>query len=222
MTPDYKIHYYNEDKEPKIDWAIVGAAAIIIIGMIVALCSCYTQKHAQKQLNKAHDTYPALTAQDLSTWYPPTAPTVIQGKTITKTVIKIDSAKAKALNIKIDSLFSIIGFQDTLIKSTPNIDSLRKSITDEVLRGCGTFDETDSVIQHDTTNIIPSTTLVQTAFLLADTSSKHDAIIALTVQRDNYKSDFDKSRLWLIILLVALGLFGAYKLMKLIYPSVKL
>jgi len=131
----------NYSKRAKSDlWLIIGVAAAI--GICFALASCNAYNKIGKNPPKTTKDSANLTDRFGKT-YPPKPPKLVQGKTVTKTVTKIDDRKVKQLQSRIDSLIDELNFTNDLIGGLPDLDSLKRAIKREVLKDCKT--QTDTI-----------------------------------------------------------------------------
>lgn len=122
-------------REPNIGKAVLIIMALLTIVFSYSLTSCNPYKKLPNR--------PPLSVKDTTNLInrfkatiPPTPPKYVQGKTITKVVTKADSNAVKKLQTKVDSLLDELQVSGDLLKSLPNLDSLRSAIKAAVLADC--------------------------------------------------------------------------------------
>ena len=212
-----------DKKPPKHKWlrfiVLMMLFTLICFGIAAIFTSCYNQKKATKQLNKAHDIYPSLVADKLHKWYPEKNDSVKKGKPVYIFKTVTDTSKYKSLRKTIDSLFANnkLLLQSASAKQI-DVDSLRDEITNEVLRNCGTFNDTCQSNLPDT--IYRTSSETQTYIQsLADSLNKYKELYPKQVQQiADLKSDRNR---WifssvgeLIIILLLAYLLIRYLLKK--------
>jgi len=151
---------------------------IAIIFSIFFLLGCYTQKKAEKSLNKAQINYPELVAQKSSLWYPCSQ---FKG-TSDSTAYKVFIKQIDTLNqLKIDTIFKL----DTLV----NI-RLVKDCQEIVWKYRRIYTKLPTI--HDTT-------------IMVSTADKY-TIQYLQNEREEAHKRYDRStqlNIWLLIALIA-------------------
>lgn len=210
----YETYYVSSrNKKPQ------GCGGFVLLFILLAFAiGCYNVKTAVKQTTKAHDNYEDTVSALLSKWYPPSPPHTVHlpPTIITKKVI--DTTKQKALKKTIDSLIDNSNALNGLLDSCPvkiNIDSLKEAITDNVLRGCGTFDETDT-IQHDIVYQHDPQDSVHNKVLQNQLQDLNNKLIAAITQGNIYKSERNESITWLAVVVGLLGIGIFLKIKKII------
>lgn len=199
-----KTHWYKvPDTKPyefSIEKPILAILCIaVVIGIILALSSCNAYKGIEKKPPLTVKDSARLSARFKST-YPQKPAKVSPGKTVTKTVTKVDSSKIKALQARIEQLIDENIFKDELLNTVPNTDSLKKAITREVLKNCKT--ETDTIYSQRVDTILQDTpetlAAINTAIYLKNEAekalSKSETLLEL-------KTKQAKDRLWILIAL---------------------
>jgi hypothetical protein len=151
---------------------------IAIIFSIFFLFGCYTQKKAEKSLNKAQINYPELVAQKSSLWYPCSQ---FKG-TSDSSAYKVFIKQIDTLNqLKIDTIFKL----DTLV----NI-RLVKDCQDIVWKYRRIYTKLPTI--HDTT-------------IMVSTADKY-TIQYLQNEREEAHKRYDRStqlNIWLLVALIA-------------------
>lgn len=137
----YKDQYSDNKGYKKLLILILVCFAGVFAALIFSGCSL--SKKTEKAYDAVGNKYQPLTPKDtgnlakrFKATFPPTPPVVIQGKTITKTIIKQDNTKVRTLQEKIDSLINEVDFSKELLASVPKIDSLKAAIRAQVLKDC--------------------------------------------------------------------------------------
>ena len=122
-------------KEPNIGKAVLIIMALLAIIFTFSLYSCNPYKKLPNR--------PPLSVKDTTNLInrfkatiPPTPPKYVQGKTVTKVITKADTNAVKKLQGKVDSLLDELEVSGELLKSVPNLDSLRGAIKAAVLADC--------------------------------------------------------------------------------------
>jgi hypothetical protein len=161
-----------------------------IILLVVLLSSCYSQKIANRQLNKAYIYHNGLTAQKFSQWFP-------------CETLQIDSSEKIQYIYKTDTLLKYILtetepinriLQDTLIRYYNGCDSLKK----ELRRGKNLIDHLTEQIKIKP--IVYYKTIVDSARNVSLQTQLNEANAELKKKSNNYLIS-----LWFIIgLLIAL------------------
>ena len=161
-----------------------------IILLVVLLSSCYSQKIANRQLNKAYIYYNGLTAQKFSQWFP-------------CETLQIDSSEKIEYIYKTDTLLRYIQtetepinriLRDTIIRYYNGCDSLKK----ELRRGKNLIDHLTEQIKIKP--IVYYKTIVDSARNVSLQTQLNEANAELKKKSNNYLIS-----LWFIIgLLIAL------------------
>lgn len=210
-------HFDNNPPNPlkQFKWILLAIAVGLLI---VFIHGCYTPNKATKQLNKAHDTYPTVVAEKLSQWYPPKQLPIIHG-TIKQ---KPDSSQFYK------NLANQLRKQKVLVRDSLRIKDTCQGNDSDTFDGGYDFGYKiglsdgkgscpQSTEQHDTTNIIPSETLVQIDNLQKDTASKHDTIISLNTKLQDSDNDTTKWRRrfwWLFAIVIIYTGFKVFNYFK--------
>ncbi len=131
---------------------IIAVVICILAGCIFHSCNIikkWQEAHDKKKIDKISLRNPDVLKKELAHLFPPD--TIIkfkQGQVITKTVKVVDSSKLKDLTNKLSNeqdknklLQNIIANCKDSVKLKQILDSVKQSTTDEVLRGCGTFEQ---------------------------------------------------------------------------------
>lgn len=186
----FKNIFMNKDYLLRLGMAIVAAITLLLFS-----CNAY-KGIAKKAPMNAKDT--AILATRFKATFKPEAPRLIPGRTITKTVVKEDLKKVRALQGKVDSLLDVLAFNNELLNQTPGIiDSVKDAIRKEILKQCK---PKDSIVEHNTTDTIylPDKSCIADLWLannsisaLTDANKKKEAAIA------SYEADRDSVK-WLI------------------------
>ena len=153
---------------------------ITIIFSIFFLAGCYTQKKAERSLNKAQINYPELVAEKSSLWYPCSQFKGTSDSTQYKSFVKqIDSLN----ELKIDSIY----FYDTLTK----FDTIVK------LKKCQ-----DLVTKYRT--IYKNIPAIHDTIIMVSTADKY-TIKYLENEREESHKRYDRStklNIWLLLALI--------------------
>ena len=151
---------------------------IAIIFSIFFLIGCYTQKKAEKSLNKAQINYPELVAQKSSLWYPCSQ---FKGTS--------DSSSYKVFIKQIDTLNQLILDTITKLDTVVNI-RLVKDCQDIVWKYRRIYTKLPTI--HDTT-------------IMVSTADKY-TIQYLQNEREEAHKRYDRStqlNIWLLVALIA-------------------
>jgi FtsZ-binding cell division protein ZapB len=198
---------YKLGKEPNIEKRILIILAVIFMALAYFLCGCNPTKRAYNGIGKhepqtASDTLKL--AKRFRSTFKPEPPKVIPGKTIVRTITKMDTSKVKNLQEKVDSLLSNV-------KGCPNLDSLKKVIIKQISVDCKpkhivtTKEVTDTII-------IESPTLQSTVYILnqqlKECQSQNEK---LTEKLSEMK---DKRNYWRIRFFILLGIVLLYIALK--------
>lgn len=161
-----------------------------LIALVVLLSSCYSQKIANRQLNKAYIYHNGLTAQKFSQWFP-------------CETLQIDSSEKIEYIYKTDTLLRYIQtetepinriLRDTIIRYYNGCDSLKK----ELKRGKNLIDHLTEQIKIKP--IVYYKTIVDSARNVSLQTQLNEANAELKKKSNNYLIS-----LWFIIgLLIAL------------------
>jgi hypothetical protein len=165
---------------------------IVIIFSIFFLWGCYTQKKAERSLNKAQINYPELVAEKSSLWYP-----CIQFKGTS------DSSQYKSFVKQIDSLN---GLYFVKIDSIYFYDTLTKFDTIVKLKKCQ-----DLVTKYRT--IYKNLPAIHDTIIMVSTAEKY-TIKYLENEREESHKRYDRSmklNIWLLIALIVSLLVHLFK-----------
>lgn len=209
---EYKV-YYNDEKPPNRNngtWLIVSI--IIMLIAIAIFSSCYTQKKAAKQLNKAHDNFPSLTAQDLSKWFPPSDTSdysIGQLDSVVDPMTAYYKQKADSLEAIKQKVKDSVVVKDTceMIGASDYDEGYNYGVQFGYAKGKSECKP--STVRIDTIYKTPSTVLVNIDALKSDTTIKHDVIVKLQTQYSDQSATLKKSRIenW-ILLGIIIGFIG--------------
>ena len=209
-VPDNK----DYEKRAKTDfWLLIGAAAVIGI-FILYLTSCSTPyKGIEKKPPLNNKDSSRLAARFKST-FPSPQPKTVPGKTVIKTVTKIDSSKVKSLQDKIDALIDENLFSKELLNAVPDFDSLKASIRKEIMKDCHPKETTVYQDRVDTIFQDSPQTIAEINLTRLEKDKLREDLIKTTAEKEIYKKQA-KERLWIIIPLIAgLLFFGLVGLKK--------
>jgi FtsZ-binding cell division protein ZapB len=198
---------YKLGKEPNIEKAIIAIIAVVVMALAYFLSGCNPTKRAYNGIGKHEPQTTSDTlklAKRFRSTFKPEPPKVIPGKTIVRTITKMDTSKVKNLQQKVDSLLSHV-------KGCPNLDSLKKVIIKQIADDCKpkhiitTKEVTDTII-------IESPTLQSTVYILnqqlKECQSQNEK---LTEKLSEMK---DKRNYWRIRFFILLGIVLLYIALK--------
>jgi predicted small secreted protein len=127
----------------------LGVSIVAVVAILLFSCNAYKGIEKRPPLN-TKDT--ARLANRFKETFKPEPPKYLPGKTITKTVVKEDLKKVRALQSKVDSLLDVLAFNNELLNQTPGIiDSVKDAIRNEILKQCK---PKDSIVEHTTIDTI--------------------------------------------------------------------
>ena len=126
---------HDNYKEPNIGKAVIIIMALLAILFTFGLYSCNGYKIIARKVPLSIEDTVNLIKRYKAT-IPPTPPKYVQGKTVTKVITKADTNAVKKLQGKVDSLLDELEVSGELLKSVPNLDSLRGAIKAAVLADC--------------------------------------------------------------------------------------
>lgn len=125
---------------PKIERAlIIIVIALLTIATAFALSSCNTTSKAYERIAKfAPETQKDTLNLDkrAKQHYKPEPPKTVPGKPVIKTVITENKDRVKRLQNRVDSLIDALAFTNELLNSTPDYDSLKSAIREEIMKDC--------------------------------------------------------------------------------------
>ena len=194
---------YNHGKEPNLEKAIIAIIGVVVMALIYFLMGCNPTKKAYKRIEK----HEPKTAQDtlrlanrVKSTFKPEPPKTIPGKTIVKTIVKMDTSKVKSLQKKVDSLLSNV-------KGCPNLDSIKKVIVAKISSECKP--KNTVVTKTITDTIVIENPALQSNIYIIDKQVK-DLQSQNQKLQDKFSEMKDKRDYWRVRFFILLGAIILY------------
>lgn len=154
--------------------------------ILFLLFSCYTERKATKELNKAQVNYPVLVAKKTNEWFPCVEET------------KTDTVKLTEWRLKVDSVYKFYKLKDTIIE---------KYTCQDLTYLINQVEAQKKLINNLTKLIDEKPPVLITTKILKDSAGiviLKDKLERLTADKEDYVNKADKRLKWIISLLVAL------------------
>jgi hypothetical protein len=157
------------------------------------LASCYTEKKAGKQLNKAYINHPKIVAKKSADWFPCVTEQIV----IDTTSYKIDDS----------TYWKIIRIRDTIQYIYSDTTSL---ITKERYRAIANkLQEADQIINRLQSALLSKPSVITQRIPVKDSATLYllnSRIAELSKDKDDYQKKYEQKMNWIIYLLIGLFL----------------
>lgn len=195
------------EKEPNLEKVIIAIIALVIMVLVYFLSGCNPTKRAYKGIEK-HEPKTTLDtlrlAKRVKSVFKPEPPKVIPGKTIVRTITKMDTSKVNKLQQKVDSLLSGI-------KGCPNLDSIKKIIVAKISSDC----KPKNIV---TTKTITDTIVVESPALQSSIYILNQQVQTLQSNKETLTNKLgdmkDKRDYWRVRFFILLGCILIYFVIK--------